>query len=103
MSAFADLLAVPADTPIFFTAMTLGAWGATLTLTGQAGRTMFTLRYEECRELRWRTYPVFGGITAQIALVDFSAGRDGHRSPAQLLTDSFALWLLYGKMRIEVG
>ena len=75
-------------------------WGRTLIFNISAGEAgTFTLRFDDCREMRWRIYAheTQGEVTP---IVDFAPGRDAHRSPAQLLTERFGLSLVYGVMTI---
>ena len=76
-------------------------WGQTLVFTGAAGDQPFTLRYTDCRELRWRVY--VGDTAAATALVSFAAGRGQQRSPAQFLTAHFGLSIFYGSIEIISG
>lgn len=103
-----DLLKVSDETtsaPILLESMALLAWGRTLVFSGTLGARRFTIRYEDCRELRLRTY--VGGSDAEASLptplVDFSPGRDQHRSPAQFLTGAFGLTLYYGGVIVAVS
>lgn len=100
-STLHDLLKIDVNYPVFLTSVQLLDWGRTLIFTGTAGETRFTLRYEECREFRWRTYVSFDAADTLTPLVDFAPGRDQHRSPAQFLTGTFGLSLFYGSLTIQ--
>lgn len=99
LEAFTTLLGVPPETPVTITTLDVLDWGQTLVFRGAAGGQAFVLRYDDCRELRWRIYAhETGGATE---LVGFAAGRDQQRSPAQLLTAHFGLSLFYGSMSLD--
>lgn len=101
MTRLHELLGGSLDTPIVLTAVQLADWGRTLVFTGTAGETRFTLRYDDCREFRWRTYVSFDAPDTPTPLVDFAPGRDQHRSPAQILTGTFGLSLFYGSVTLQ--
>jgi hypothetical protein len=61
----------------------------------------FTLRFTDCREMKWRTY-AFDGTQDEVLLVDARLGRGEHRSPAHLLTDRFGVSLFYGALEVAV-
>lgn len=75
-------------------------WGQSLVFTLSAGDARYTLRFDDCRDMRWRIYAheTDGMVTP---VVDFAPGRDMHRSPAQLLTAHFGLSLVYGAMTVS--
>ena len=95
------ILEVDSDYPLFLTSVQLLDWGRTLVFEATAGEVRFTLRYDDCREFRWRTYVSFDSADAPTPLVDFAPGRDQHRSPAQFLTGTFGLSLFYGSVTIQ--
>jgi len=97
-----SLLDLPDDTAIIITDLKLLGWGRTLVFTGlagEAGDQPFELRYDDCRELRWRIY--VSETTGATPLVSFAPGRDQQRSPAQILTDHFGLSLYYGSVTVS--
>lgn len=99
LEAFTALLGVPPETPVTIHSLDVLDWGQTLVFRGAAGAQAFALRYDDCRELRWRVYAhEAGGVTE---LVGFAAGRDQQRSPAQLLTAHFGLSLFYGSVSLQ--
>lgn len=105
MSALHALLDLPETVALSLTDVRLDDWGRTLILHGSAsvdeGGRAFTLRFDDCREMRWRTYVAFeGGDSSTTALVDFALGRDQHRSPAQILASAFGLTLYYGSLTV---
>jgi hypothetical protein len=84
----------------------IGGWGATLTFAcryqpdGTDAMLSFRLVLAECRDIHWRVYAhVNGG--GPVALADIRLGSDQHRKPANILTDSFGLTVLYGTLTIE--
>src|SRR4051812_49331614 len=100
-SALAALLGLADETPVMLTRLDVLDWGQTLVFTGLAGDQPFTLRYTDCRELRWRVY--VSDPAESTPLVSFAAGRDQQRSPAQFLTGHFGLSLFYGHVEIVQG
>ncbi|MEP7292237.1 MAG: hypothetical protein ABI835_10655 [Chloroflexota bacterium] len=101
LQALTVLLGVPEDTPVILQRLDELDWGRTLVFTGTAGTQGFQLRYDDCRELRWRVYAhETGGATA---VVSFAPGRDQQRSPAQWLTGHFGLSLFYGSVKVTFG
>lgn len=99
------LLGVPDDMLVMLHALDVREWGRVLVLEGTAGRLPFVLRYDDCRELRWRVYAheQAGGAIPETAVVSFITGRDQQRSPAQILTMHFGLSLWYGSLTVSVG
>jgi hypothetical protein len=101
MSALHTLLKIEPDNALTLQAVQWLDWGRTLVFdisAGAGGR--FALRFNECRETRWRIYAhETDGETTPI--VDFAPGRDTHRSPAQMLTGQFGVWLVYGEMKVS--
>lgn len=95
-----EALGVPEGSPMQLTDVWVGAWGRDLVLEGECGDVRFELAFDDCREMRWRVY-THENDGEPTALVDFAAGRDEHRSPAQMLTDTFALTLWYGTLIIQ--
>jgi hypothetical protein len=62
----------------------------------------FQMVLQDCRELQWRVYahlqhPEDRTLPAT-ALVNLRLGTEGHRKPLQVLTDAFALTVLYDKL-----
>ncbi len=100
LAPFYTLLNIPDDTPITLDRLEVIDWGQVLVFTGAAGDQRFTLRYTDCRELRWRVY--VGDSAASTPLVSFAPGRDQQRSPAQFLTAHFGLSLYYGSVKINL-
>jgi hypothetical protein len=101
MSALHTLLNVEQTVALTLRAVAWLDWGQTLVFdisTETAGT--FALRFDDCREMRWRIYAheTTGDHTP---IVDFAAGRDAHRSPAQVLTERFGLSLVYGKLGVS--
>ncbi len=99
--SLAGLLGLPDEAPVLIERLEVLDWGRTLVFTGLAGDLPFTLRYTDCRELRWRAY--VGDTEAATPLVSFAAGRDQQRSPAQFLTAHFGLSIFYGSVEIISG
>lgn len=100
LAAFYALLGFDeTSAPVMLTRLDVQDWGQSLVFTGSAGRLPFTLRYTDCREMRWRVYVT--NAAAETPLVSFAAGRDGQRSPAQFLTAHFGLSLYYGTVEIR--
>lgn len=97
-------LDIPADSAIFVTGYDLLDWGRQVRLdclyhAPDGVEAVFVWWFDDVREMRWRLYIHHQGERA--ALVDLSLGTGAQRKPAQLLTDAFALSLLYGTYRIE--
>lgn len=87
-----------------FAAVQLLDWGRTLIFEGTAGEQIFTLRYDDCREMRWRAYAAFDPAeNAPTPIVDYAPGRDQHRSPAQILTGAFGVTLFYGSVTLTLS
>ena len=100
MSALHTLLKVAPTTALTLRAVQWLDWGQTLVFDISAGTAeTFALRFDDCREMRWRIYAHESG-GEETAIVDFAAGRDSHRSPAQVLTERFGLSLVYGEMSV---
>jgi hypothetical protein len=96
-----DSLGLPDETPVLIERLDVLDWGQTLIFTCMAGDQPFTLRYTDCRELRWRVY--VSDPADSTPLVSFAPGRDQQRSPAQFLTAHFGLSLFYGSVEIVSG
>lgn len=65
---------------------------------------VFRLVFNDCRELRWKTYAHVtyeSPIIPSTPLVDFSAGQGNHRKDAALLTAHFAATVSHGSAMIE--
>ncbi len=101
LAALHLLLGSPPDAPVLLERLETLDWGAALVLAGRAGAQSFALRYDDCRDLRWRVYA--SERAAVTALVSFAAGRDQHRSPAQFLTAHFGLTVYYGSLRVTTA
>ena len=95
----AALLGVAEGAPVLLDRLDLLDWGKTLILSGTAGDQPFELRYDDCRDLRWRVYAAERADVS--ALVSFAPGRDQQRSPAQFLTEHFALSVYYGSVSVH--
>ena len=102
------------------TRLDVSQWGHELALhcvydPGEPGKpASFRLLFTDCRELHWRVYahtlsPASSNGSpadspADIAptpLVNIRLGTDQHRKPANILTDTFGLTVLYGALRLE--
>ena len=101
LSNLTALLGLADKTPMLIQRLDVLDWGQTLVFTGMAGDQPFTLRYTDCRELRWRVY--VSNPADATPLVSFALGRDQQRSPAQFLTAHFGLSLYYGSVEITSG
>ncbi|MBZ0275373.1 MAG: hypothetical protein K8I60_04480 [Anaerolineae bacterium] len=81
-------------------------WGARLVFDcryqpdGTDKMMTFQLVLNDCRDLRWRVYAHSGG-SGPVTLVDIRLGTDQHRKPANILTDSFGLTVLYGSQEVK--
>ncbi len=90
----------------WFDGVQIGEWGATLTFAcryqpdGTDKTLSFHLVLRECRDIHWRAYAHVSG-NGPVALADIRLGSDQHRKPANILTESFGLTVLYGKLAIE--
>lgn len=93
-------------------ALHIRQWGQQITLTctydpGEPGKpAQFDLIFNDCRDLRWRVYSHNLGTTqgdspAPTPVVNLTLGTGGHRKPANILTDSFGLSVLYGEYIVE--
>ena len=101
MSALHILLNVEPTTALTLRAVQWLDWGRTLVFDISAGAAgTFALRFDDCREMRWRIY-AHETAGEHTPIVDFAAGRDAHRSPAQVLTERFGLSLVYGELRVS--
>ncbi len=60
----------------------------------------FQLILKDCREMRWRVYAHADGMTTA-SIVNIGLGTGQHRKPANILTDTFGLTVLYGEWVIE--
>lgn len=98
LAPFYALLDLPDGAAVMLERLDVLDWGQTLVLSGAADDQPFTLRYGDCRELRWRVY--VGDPADATPLVSFAPGRDQQRSPAQFLTAHFGLSLYYGSVEI---
>jgi hypothetical protein len=101
-----EALGLKPDSVIHLTGLQLRGWGRELIFEGTAGEmTRFRLLLLDCREARWQWYSHIelqaGNAFPPVAIVDLRLGRDQHRSPLRLLTDSFGLVLSYGQLRFE--
>lgn len=98
MSALHTLLNVNDESTLIFTQMQWVNWGRSLVFTVKADDAVFELRFDDCREMRWRIYAHENEDAVQTAtpVVDFAQGRDLHRSPSHILTGHFGLSLFYG-------
>jgi hypothetical protein len=101
LASFYTLFQLPAETEVTLQRLDVLAWGQTLVFAGVAGDQPFTLRYTDCREIRWRIY--VSNPSESTPLVSFVPGRDQQRSPAQFLTAHFGLSLYYGSVEVTVG
>lgn len=91
------------DTPIVLLSAQWLDWGRILVFEGKVGDKAFTLRYEDCREIRWRAYVALDDAPGMpTPVVDFAPGRDQHRSPAQFLTGTFGATLFYGSAVVSI-
>lgn len=110
MSHLADLrvrLGLADDARFTLERMSFEQWGKRLVFSGVSGTTSFRLVFDDVRDLRWRTYITAESDNAASSfpatqLVDFSLGRDQHRSPAQLLAEHFGVSLFYGILNIDI-
>ena len=100
MSALHTLLNVDSSAALLLDHVEWLNWGQSLVFSLRGGEAaQFELHFDDCREIRWRTYAHETKAQAT-PIVDFAPGRDGHRSPANLLTEHFALTLWYGSMTV---
>jgi hypothetical protein len=97
------LYGLPPDTPLTLRALHVRHWGRTLHFEGDAGGRAFTMTFDDCREIRWRVYAHLDESALDTPLVDFTSGRDQHRSAANLLTGHFGLSVYYGTLRVEIN
>ena len=99
-----EALGIPAESEIAIHGYQLRDWGRQVRfdcryrLPDGVARA-FVWWFDDVREMRWRLYIHHEGEAA--ALVDLSLGTAAHRKPAQLLTEVFALMLMYGSYRLE--
>jgi hypothetical protein len=100
MSALHALLNVAPDAVVQVRRVELVDWGRALVFSLRVEEREFTLRFDECREMRWRIY-AHESEGDETPLVDFAPGRDAHRSPAQILTGRFGVSLVYGGMSVQ--
>ena len=101
LSALSASLGLPDKTPVLIERLDVLDWGQRLVFTCAAGDQRFTLRYTDCRELRWRIY--VSDPADSTPLVSFAPGRDQQRSPAQFLTAHFGLSVFYGCVEMVSG
>lgn len=97
-------LTIPNDSEIAIVGYALLDWGRQVRLdcrshTPDGVDGTFAWWFDDVREMRWRLYTHYQG--ERPALVDLSLGTGAQRKPAQLLTEAFALSLLYGSYRLE--
>jgi hypothetical protein len=95
------LLGVPDDAAVTLQSLDVRDWGQVLVFVGKADEQAFELRYDDCRELRWRVYA--HEQPGETPIVSFAPGRDQQRSPAQFLTGHFGLSLFYGSFSLSRG
>ena len=104
MNTLHEALGLPLDAALHIDAMHAGMWGRDLTFACRAalpdGATVaFRVTFADCREARWRFYA--HDDAPSTALVQIALGSGAHRKPAQMLTDAFALSVLYGALVVE--
>jgi hypothetical protein len=100
LEAIYEALGVSEGSAVQLVDIWVGAWGRDVVLEGVCGDVRFEVAFDDCREMRWRVY-AHDNDGEPTAWVDFAAGRDRHRSPAQVLTDTFGLTLWYGAMIVQ--
>jgi hypothetical protein len=100
LDALYAALGVEPDALLIIRALDVLDWGRTLRFTGAGGGTIFTLTFGDCRDIEWRVF-AHSAPSADTAIADFAPGRDNHRSPAHLLTDSFGVKVVYGTLAIR--
>jgi hypothetical protein len=100
MKQLYEMLGIGEECALMITALRLEAWGRDVVFVCRCGDVRFEMMFADCREMRWRTY-VHGDSAAEVQVADLVLGRDGHRSPAQLLTDAFGVSLFYGELRVK--
>ena len=100
LTAIYEALGVTEGSAVQLTDVWVGAWGRDMVLEGECDGVRFELAFDDCREMQWRTYAHNNDGEATM-LAEFAARRDQHRSPAKLLTDTFALTLWYGEARLQ--
>jgi hypothetical protein len=100
LTAIYEALGVPEGSPIHLIDVWVGAWGRDVVLEGECGGISFELAFDDCREMQWRVYS-HENDGEPTALADFTLGRDQHRSPAKVLTDTFGLTIWYGALIIQ--
>jgi hypothetical protein len=65
----------------------------------------FYIHLHDCREIHWRVYahlkPPEDRTLPAASMVNLHLGKDNHRKPLHLLTDSFGISVSYGTMTIE--
>ena len=105
LAPLTTLLGVPEDAAVTLQSLDVRDWGQVLVFAGKAGEQAFELRYDDCRELRWRVYAheQTGVHATETPIVSFAPGRDQQRSPAQFLTGHFGLSLFYGSFSLSRG
>lgn len=94
--------------------MQLINWGRDVIFTctydpGEPGKpARFRLVFADCRDIRWRIYTHISldaadGVSPMppTPVINLTLGTDGHRKPANLLTDTFGLSVVYGALRVE--
>src|SRR5690348_878731 len=99
LSTLLASLGLTAETPVLIERLEVLDWGQMLLFHCTAGDRTFTMRYRDCRELRWRIY--VNDHADSTPLVSFSPGRDQQRSQAQFLTAHFGLSIYYGSVEIK--
>jgi hypothetical protein len=100
MSGLQTLLNVPPESAVLLRRVELVDWGRALVFVLRADEKNYELRFDDCREMRWRIY-AHESEGDETPVVDFVPGRDSHRSPAQILTGRFGLSLWYGAIRVS--
>jgi hypothetical protein len=93
-------LGVEPDALLIIRALDVLDWGRTLRFTGAGGGVTFSITFGDCRDIEWRVFAHNAPSTAT-EIADFATGRDNHRSPAHLLTDSFGVKVVYGTLAIR--
>lgn len=106
LDSLRDQLGLASGAVITLERMTFEQWGKYVVFAAVSGEAAFRLNFADVRDLRWRTYVMGEGGEADTgfstsALVDFSFGRDQHRSPAQLLSEHFGASLFYGTLTLD--
>jgi hypothetical protein len=65
----------------------------------------FDMRLKDCRDLQWRVYAHISlaeDLTPPpTAIVNLRLGTSQHHKPLQMLTDAFAITVMYGELLIQ--